>query len=272
MRDISSRERGKAGQVTAADHYLCVCLDEDATDELCIAAAKSACAVGHLPSDACKDSFENGDHEKVSQSILKLIGGAKCKGHSSGGTSGHSPIAPSLKKRTHSQSGLVRCAHGSRDSNGECSCETGFSGKSCDQCARGYEGYPDCMKKRTCRVHCVHGTCDEWTGKCDCPVNRVGDACDRCAPGLMGKECLPPGVVTSFDTFTTIKRIFIILVVISGLAGGCWWYYVKPLRYSQKRDYFAKASNMEMANNEKSNAVPHSQQEQNPIFHTGLAI
>lgn len=271
-RDVSFRQKGKAGQLTAADHYLCVCIDKDSTDEVCVAAAKAACAVGHLPSDACRASFERQDHIKVSQSIIDILSSAQCSGINKGSSSKAKPLAPPIGSSGESSKRLNACFHGTSKAEGGCSCDNGYAGSQCNQCASGFEGYPDCTKQTVCRTRCVHGSCDELTGKCVCPVNRVGDGCERCAPGMHGKECLPEGVVTSFDTFTTIKRLFLIILVIVGLSTACWWFYLKPMRLQKQRGYFDKVPNMEMSMDKTGGSSSGPSEPKNSIFNTGLAI
>lgn len=54
--------------------------------------------------------------------------------------------------------------------NGQCRCREGFNGKSCDQCAPGYQGYPACL---VCGCH-VAGTdekfCNTTLNVCDCQI------------------------------------------------------------------------------------------------------
>ena len=60
---------------------MCVCLETNSIDEVCVAAVKAACSVGHLPSAACAASFEAGNHDAVSDSVVEILkNGQKCSG------------------------------------------------------------------------------------------------------------------------------------------------------------------------------------------------
>lgn len=55
--------------------------------------------------------------------------------------------------------------------NGTCQCKPGFSGRSCDQCAPGYHGYPACSACG-CDVAGTNQTfCNTTLGVCDCQHN-----------------------------------------------------------------------------------------------------
>ncbi|MFO7735388.1 MAG: hypothetical protein R6W70_04135 [bacterium] len=81
------------------------------------------------------------------------------------------------------------CSGNGHEKEGECVCNTGYTGENCDQCAEGYEGYPDCKPKDSlCSgVDCNgNGTCDEESGECSCHTGYSGENCDRCAEGYTG--------------------------------------------------------------------------------------
>ena len=146
------------GSLGEEDHYLCICLSETSTDEVCVAAVKAACEVGHLPQVACKASFENDDHQAVSDLVVQLLkGGARCT-------------------ETLSAQGVIRAKEG----------ET--------ECPEGYFGFPNCRKKVECSTKCGHGsTCDFSDGSCQCLPNFVGPDCSQCVEGTSGRNCLPDG-------------------------------------------------------------------------------
>lgn len=77
-----------------------------------------------------------------------------------------------IKDDTHLQEGLAP---------GDCLCKKGFTGKNCDQCAKGYRNYPEC---EACPCHFA-GTIDGTTceGNCSCKKNVEGISCDKCKEG-----------------------------------------------------------------------------------------
>lgn len=101
-----------------------------------------------------------------------------------------------------SSSSDVQCSN-SKDCNGRadggvyaqggvcvCSC-TGFAGSSCNRCASGYSGYPNCAQT----VCTVSGNCNSQAssvspqgGGCQCACNGgyAGSACERCDDGWTG--------------------------------------------------------------------------------------
>lgn len=150
---------------TQEDHYLCVCLADTSTDEVCVAAVKAACQVGHLPSEQCKESFETLNHAKVSDSILQLLDkGKKCD-------------AQTMQKLLS----RVQRASSASSSSTEGKCDEGFF------------GFPNCRRKVPCAEKCRGrgNACDFDTGTCACLPNFVGKFCSRCAEGTSGRHCLP---------------------------------------------------------------------------------
>uniref|UniRef100_A0A6I8PFI4 Laminin subunit alpha-2 n=1 Tax=Ornithorhynchus anatinus TaxID=9258 RepID=A0A6I8PFI4_ORNAN len=98
---------------------------------------------------------------------------------------------------------------------GFCHCKSGFGGRSCDRCALGYTGYPDCV-----RCNCtVMGSTNEdpCIGPCICKDNVEGEDCSRCKAGFFNlqqdnpkgcEECFCSGVSTiCTDSYWTYKKI-----------------------------------------------------------------
>ncbi|XP_053879086.1 laminin subunit alpha-2 isoform X6 [Malaclemys terrapin pileata] len=69
---------------------------------------------------------------------------------------------------------------------GFCHCKTGYAGESCNRCALGYKGYPDCM---ACSCS-VKGSLndDPCIGSCICKENVEGENCDRCKPSFFNLQ------------------------------------------------------------------------------------
>jgi len=70
--------------------------------------------------------------------------------------------------------------HGACDVNGDCVCDPGFAGASCNQCAADYYNYPTCtfcMRDATCNSH---GVCNSL-GSCVCDERYTGTNCNQCA-------------------------------------------------------------------------------------------
>uniref|UniRef100_A0A8C4Q6H7 Uncharacterized protein n=1 Tax=Eptatretus burgeri TaxID=7764 RepID=A0A8C4Q6H7_EPTBU len=105
--------------------------------------------------------------------------------------------------------------------SGNCICRTGFEGKSCEHCAHGYRGFPDCQMrsqkhvetwqhteqhpntKCSCAgVGSLAGKCDPETGRCRCHVGFTGEHCDKCANGYFNFplcqlcQCSPSGTTS----------------------------------------------------------------------------
>ncbi|NWJ04763.1 LAMA2 protein, partial [Crypturellus undulatus] len=83
---------------------------------------------------------------------------------------------------------------------GFCHCKTGYAGESCDRCALGYTGYPDCLPCNCSLTGSVN--VDPCVGLCICKENVEGENCDRCKPGFFNlqqnnpkgcEECLCSG-------------------------------------------------------------------------------
>eukprot|EP00516_Mucochytrium_quahogii_P013731 CAMPEP_0203794592 /NCGR_PEP_ID=MMETSP0100_2-20121128/6609_1 /ASSEMBLY_ACC=CAM_ASM_000210 /TAXON_ID=96639 /ORGANISM=" , Strain NY0313808BC1" /LENGTH=585 /DNA_ID=CAMNT_0050698705 /DNA_START=227 /DNA_END=1984 /DNA_ORIENTATION=- len=89
-----------AGRVSPVDHYLCICIDKNSNDEVCNAAVKAGCSVGHIPSEECANSFQKEDHSGISTHILELIAnGARCHNIDSvAGVSSETGVIPSSNK------------------------------------------------------------------------------------------------------------------------------------------------------------------------------
>uniref|UniRef100_A0A8C0Q579 Laminin subunit alpha-2 n=1 Tax=Canis lupus familiaris TaxID=9615 RepID=A0A8C0Q579_CANLF len=69
---------------------------------------------------------------------------------------------------------------------GSCHCKPGFRGVSCDRCARGYTGYPDC---KPCNCSGAGSTNeDPCFGPCNCKENVEGGDCGRCKAGFFNLQ------------------------------------------------------------------------------------
>jgi len=172
------------------DHYLCICLSSTSTDEVCVAAVKAGCETGHLPSAACKDSFENNDHQAVSDMVVQVLkNGDRCKETMSGNSGSEVQLKP-------------------EDTD----------------CPDGYYGFPNCKRKVECDQPCSHGaTCDFSDGTCMCMPNFVGPTCSECAEGTSGRNCLPDGEGGGW----TLGQGLVYLFLFAGLAYAGFTAYKK---------------------------------------------
>ena len=98
-------------------------------------------------------------------------------------TGGVSPPPDSLMKSSHICSSACDCDNiGARDNNcerstGQCLCLPNVFGQHCDQCQRGFWGFPNCQP---CRCNNRADECDQRTGDClDCRDNTGGVSCER---------------------------------------------------------------------------------------------
>uniref|UniRef100_A0A452E6V7 Laminin subunit alpha-2 n=1 Tax=Capra hircus TaxID=9925 RepID=A0A452E6V7_CAPHI len=112
-----------------------------------------------------------------------------------------------VKDEKHARRGLAP---------GSCHCKPGFRGVSCDRCARGYTGYPDC---KPCNCSGAGSTNeDPCFGPCNCKENVEGGDCSRCKFGFFNlqednhkgcDECFCSGVSnrcqSSYWTYGNIK-------------------------------------------------------------------
>ena len=184
--------RGVEGEAGDPDSFLCVCVEDGVQDEVCVAAVKAACQVGHLPSAACQASFA-GDHKAVSDLVVKAIeGGAKCGLSQIAALKQPQQAAAAASQASSAGSNgddAAKCNFGSPTLAGGCQCREGYAGDGCNACAIGYHGYPDCRAVKPCPPSCGRGTCEPVTGLCVCPRHFVGDTCELCAPGTSGRNC-----------------------------------------------------------------------------------
>lgn len=90
-----------------------------------------------------------------------------------------------------------QCRDVDGDGTGECACEPGWSGRSCEDCL------PDhvlvggsCVPDACASMTCGHGTCvgAGSTASCTCDRGYTGTACDACAPGFVA---VPVGSTTT---------------------------------------------------------------------------
>ena len=123
---------------------------------------------------------------------------------------------------------MVSCVYGKATPSG-CVCQEGYTGPYCDDCAKDYFGFPQCIRKVHCfedamhmKAKCLHqGTCDHSTGKCICHSNFAGEHCKDCAPGFYGSNCAPAGSGGGSSHFLFFAVLF---------AGGAY-YFGKKNRY-----------------------------------------
>ncbi|NXW31629.1 LAMA2 protein, partial [Phaetusa simplex] len=69
---------------------------------------------------------------------------------------------------------------------GFCHCKTGYAGESCNRCALGYIGYPECLPCN-CSVK-GSANVDPCVGPCTCKEHVEGENCDRCKPGFFNMQ------------------------------------------------------------------------------------
>ncbi|XP_012516246.1 PREDICTED: laminin subunit alpha-2 [Propithecus coquereli] len=69
---------------------------------------------------------------------------------------------------------------------GSCHCKTGFGGVSCDRCARGYTGYPECKPCNCSGSGSINE--DPCFGPCNCKENVEGGDCSRCKSGFFNLQ------------------------------------------------------------------------------------
>ncbi|NWU64822.1 LAMA2 protein, partial [Pterocles burchelli] len=69
---------------------------------------------------------------------------------------------------------------------GFCHCKTGFAGESCNRCALGYTGYPECLPCNCSLEGSVN--VDPCIGPCICKEHVEGKNCDRCKPGFFNLQ------------------------------------------------------------------------------------
>uniref|UniRef100_A0A8C0EE34 Basement membrane-specific heparan sulfate proteoglycan core protein n=1 Tax=Bubo bubo TaxID=30461 RepID=A0A8C0EE34_BUBBB len=69
---------------------------------------------------------------------------------------------------------------------GFCHCKTGYAGESCNRCALGYIGYPECLPCNCSVKGSVNA--DPCVGPCICKELVEGENCDRCKPGFFNLQ------------------------------------------------------------------------------------
>ncbi|XP_057264921.1 laminin subunit alpha-2 isoform X6 [Pezoporus wallicus] len=69
---------------------------------------------------------------------------------------------------------------------GFCHCKTGYAGESCNRCALGYMGYPECLPCK-CSLE-GSANADPCIGPCICKEHVEGENCDRCKPGFFNLQ------------------------------------------------------------------------------------
>ena len=82
---------------------------------------------------------------------------------------------------------------------GDCICREGYAGPRCDQCAKGYQGYPSCTPCQCSLSGTLNGACD---GDCVCKRNVEGSRCDKCRDGYFALHKNNP-----FGIYKLIKKL-----------------------------------------------------------------
>ncbi|PNJ78488.1 LAMA2 isoform 7 [Pongo abelii] len=155
-----------------------------------------------------------------------------------------------VKDEKHARRGLAP---------GSCHCRTGFGGVSCDRCARGYTGYPDCKACNCSGLGSKNE--DPCFGPCICKENVEGGDCSRCKSGFFNlqednwkgcDECFCSGVSnrcqSSYWTYGKIQDM-------SG------WYLTDlsgRIRVAPQQDGLDSPQQISISNAEARQALPHS--------------
>ncbi|XP_067402829.1 laminin subunit alpha-2 isoform X2 [Emydura macquarii macquarii] len=82
-----------------------------------------------------------------------------------------------VKDEKHAEGGMLP---------GFCLCKPGYAGKSCNRCASGYMGYPDCMACNCSLKGSLND--DPCIGSCICKENVEGENCDHCKPSFFNLQ------------------------------------------------------------------------------------
>ncbi|KFZ51224.1 Laminin subunit alpha-2, partial [Antrostomus carolinensis] len=69
---------------------------------------------------------------------------------------------------------------------GFCHCKTGYAGESCNRCALGYKGYPECLPCNCSLKGSMNA--DPCIGPCICKEHVEGENCDRCKSGFFNLQ------------------------------------------------------------------------------------
>ena len=90
-----------------------------------------------------------------------------------------------------------------------CTCETEYTGSSCDTCAEGGIDYPSCEQctaANACSGHAtgVAASADQTQCICDCKDKWEGNACDTCAPKYDSVSCA--GCAAGYITYPTCTQ------------------------------------------------------------------
>ena len=80
---------------------------------------------------------------------------------------------------------------GALDISGTCTCNTGYAGSYCGQCAAEYVGFPNCVNCHVDGTCNGHGVCLA-SGACACNTGYDGSSCQQCTTGYTGyPNCVP---------------------------------------------------------------------------------
>ncbi|UJR06540.1 hypothetical protein I4U23_010823 [Adineta vaga] len=84
-----------------------------------------------------------------------------------------------------------RCSSFGYCSLGKCVCNTGYTGRICDQCASDFFNYPNCI---SCS-RCENGMCKNESCICSDTDRFTGYDCSKCIPPYYGSSCLQDPIV-----------------------------------------------------------------------------
>lgn len=116
---------------------------------------------------------------------LKTVAGAIVGGLGVGRTS-RAQQAPACNPTDTS----VQCSgHGTCLGSGECLCNSGYAGASCDECASNRYNYPICTYCDPVTTCSGNGRCNSASGACICDQGYTGDRCASCADSYWGPDC-----------------------------------------------------------------------------------
>ena len=190
-------------QWTGSSCDVCVSIYDQTTCDMCADghAAYPTCA-------QCTDDVHCSSHStSVTHNADKSACACECAAEFAGAAcdecaDGHInyPTCTPCTDDVHCSSHSSAVTHNVNKTECSCTCNTGFAGATCDECAAGFAGYPECTEctvRSHCNGHAVNvsvsadaATCEcgvclaQWTGaQCDTCDTRFSATCDSCADG-----------------------------------------------------------------------------------------